>query len=297
MSNPSTFDEVADALYTRPPSEFVAARRAAVDRARREGDRALAERIGALRRPTAAAHALNLFARAQPEQVEQLRALGQGLRDAQTRLQGSRLRELAAQRNALVTALAEQTRRVAAEAGQAVGEQAAADIDQTLRAILADERAAEEFAAGRLTHALTPGTVLPDLPDLALTDLPRSAAPRVRPAAAPKTEERRREEARRKRLAEAEEVLRALETEQRDATAVVRHLRTEADHAAEQQGAAAEEVRRAEQELARAREALVAAEKRRAEDDAEAAAAERRSAKAQRRLDEQRASVERLREA
>lgn len=71
-----------------------------------------------MRRPTAAAHALNLLVRAHPDQVKQLRELGKRLRDAQAQLQGPTLRELASQRTALVHAVATQARREAAQAGQ-----------------------------------------------------------------------------------------------------------------------------------------------------------------------------------
>ncbi|WP_051943986.1 hypothetical protein [Streptacidiphilus rugosus] len=265
-----TFDEAADALYALAPSEFVAARRSAVDRARRAGDRGLADRLGDLRRPTVSAYALNLFARARPEQLARLR-----------------LRELAAERNMLVTALAKEARELAVRAGQTVGGQAVGDIEQTLRAALADEHAAEQLARGRLTRALMPGSVLPELPAPPVGHVPEPSGRQVRPPSPPRA-------ALRERRAEARKALRDLEQEQRTAAAAAGRLRTRADRAAEQRTAAGERVRSAEEDLVRAREALAAAEERRTAADAEAAAAEQRSQEARRRRDEQRAAVDRL---
>src|SRR5664280_2217814 len=61
--------------------------------ARYRGDRALAAALEGLRQPTAAAWLVNLLVRAQPEAVEELLALGQQLRAAQTDPAGPALRE------------------------------------------------------------------------------------------------------------------------------------------------------------------------------------------------------------
>ncbi|SEL29467.1 hypothetical protein [Streptacidiphilus jiangxiensis] len=294
------FDEATDALYALPPSEFTAARNEAADRAKQAGDRALAQRIAALRRPTAAAHALNRLARAHPDQVEQLRALGRGLRDAQARLQGPRLRELAAQRTALVQAVATQARQEAAQAGQPVGGQAADELDQTLRAVLADEAAAEVFAAGRLAHALAPASTLPDLP----ADAPARAS--ARPAGRARTADpdkpsghRASDQAARDRaaeakqqLADAQQELHRLKAGQRAAQAASKRARTRAEQLTDQAGAARDRLRRAEQSLAEAREALDGAEQQASTAQAEATVAARQAEEVRARLDEQQRAVE-----
>ncbi|RAG86483.1 hypothetical protein DN069_06650 [Streptacidiphilus pinicola] len=283
----SAFSEVADALYALPPSEFTEARNEAAQQAKRAGDRELVERLRTLRRPTAAAHALNLLVRAHPDQVEQLRELGPGLRNAQERLQGLRLRELSARRSALVQAVAAQARREAAQAGQPVTDQAADELDQTLRAVLADETAAEEFAAGRLTHALTPGNTLRGLP----TDAPTH--PAARPSA-PGEAERDRAAENKRRLTEAEQELRQLEAEQRSVGTTLDRVRAQAERADDQARRSRERVQHAERALVQARDALDAAEQTAAASQTEVAAAESRAEQLQARLEAQQAAVDRL---
>ncbi|AUH43867.1 hypothetical protein [Streptomyces sp. CMB-StM0423] len=154
---------VADELYGLPPGEFVAARGRHVAAARTAKDPALAKQIAALRKPTLAAWAGNLLVRSAPEQVDALQRLGEGLRAAQDRLAGDQLRELTRQRNALVAELAREARRLAAEAGQPVGDAVQHEVETTLHAVLADPDAASEWAAGHLAKPLTtrpgfPGT-------------------------------------------------------------------------------------------------------------------------------------------
>ncbi|MBY8851954.1 hypothetical protein K7G98_28190, partial [Saccharothrix sp. MB29] len=76
-------DQVADELYALPPAEFVAARDAHARLAADRGDKALAKRISALRKPTASAWALNLLAREAPADLAAAVALGDELRTAQ----------------------------------------------------------------------------------------------------------------------------------------------------------------------------------------------------------------------
>lgn len=148
-------ESVADELYALPPGEFVAARGRHVAAARTAKEPALAKEIAALRRPTLAAWAGNLLVRSAPEQVDALRRLGEGLRAAQEGLAGEELRELTRQRNALVAKLAREARRLAAEAGQPVGDAVQHEVETTLHAVLADPDAAREWATGHLARPLT----------------------------------------------------------------------------------------------------------------------------------------------
>ncbi|MFJ6380099.1 hypothetical protein ACIQI7_08875 [Kitasatospora sp. NPDC092039] len=152
---------MADALFSRLPTEFTKARDEAAARARAAGERALAARIKVLHRPTAAAFAVNRLARACPEQTGQLLDLGVALLRAQEELAGPVLRELSAQRHRLVAALTAQARGLAAEAGVRLGEAQLREVEQTLRAALASPRAAAEVAAGRLSAAIEEPAVLP----------------------------------------------------------------------------------------------------------------------------------------
>ena len=77
-----SLDDVVDDLYGGPLEDFVARRDAAVRAARAAQDRDLARRIGALRKPTLAAAAVNLLVRDDPTLAGTLRDLGESLRDA-----------------------------------------------------------------------------------------------------------------------------------------------------------------------------------------------------------------------
>ena len=143
-------DSAADELYGLPPEEFTGARDERVRAAREAGDRKLAAALGKLRRPTVSAWVLNLLIRDQPEVAEQLVELGAELRRAQEQLSGPALRELATQRQRLVSALVRSARKLAAEAGHPVSAATGFELEQTLHAALADPDVAAEVGSGRL---------------------------------------------------------------------------------------------------------------------------------------------------
>ncbi|MFE5211194.1 hypothetical protein [Streptomyces sp. NPDC056600] len=148
-------DAVAQELYGTPPEEFTRMRDQRAARAREDGDRELAKRIKALRRPTLSAWACNLLVRERKEETEPLLRLGEALRQAHLDLDGGALRDLSRQQHLLVSALARQAVELSAAAGHRVGEGAREEIEGTLRAVLADPEAAEAWAGGRLTRPLT----------------------------------------------------------------------------------------------------------------------------------------------
>jgi hypothetical protein len=173
-------EDVAEELYGLPPEEFIAARREREAQARVAGDRGLAKEIGALGKPSTAAWVCNLLAREQRSEIDGLVELGGMLREAQENLAGDELRELDVQRRRLVAALARQGRALAYRHGHPVTTAVADQVEETLRAALADPDAAEALSAGRLTTALTySGLGTGARPDL------RVVAPRERPAAKP----------------------------------------------------------------------------------------------------------------
>ncbi|MFC8450156.1 hypothetical protein [Kitasatospora sp. NPDC057223] len=151
------FDEIADQLYALAPTEFTPARDEAAQRARRAGDRPLAKKIRALRRPTTAAWLANRLTRTHHDETAALLELGRGLRAAQEHLAAPELRDLLAQRHQVVLALVGQARDDARNAGHHVGDGPAQELEETLQAALADPAAAAAFEAGRLTTALRPG--------------------------------------------------------------------------------------------------------------------------------------------
>ncbi|THA26375.1 hypothetical protein E4198_18255 [Streptomyces sp. RKND-216] len=255
-------EAVADELYALRPSAFTATRDARAREARRAGDRDLATRISALRRPTLAAWAANLLVREHDEETARFLALGEELRRAYQDLDGGRLRELARTQRELIRALARSARDSAAASGQSLGEAARREVEQTLQAVLADPDAAEQWSAGHLATSLTPPT------DFSFAGLP-AAAPAGRPAKPsrkrPAKEDSAKERPAKKRPARVADLDRA-----RDRRRQRQEEADEARGAAEQAaGEAAEEARRAEEErvaaddaLARAKERSTAADRR-----------------------------------
>ncbi|WUD77027.1 hypothetical protein OG937_37660 [Streptomyces sp. NBC_00510] len=152
---PADLDSVADELYRLPPAQFTAARNAYAQAARKAGDRPLADRIAALRKPTTSAWAANLLARERRDEIGPLLQLGEALRQAHRSLDGEQLRRLNRQQRELVQALSGQAGRLAAEAGQPLAGQAVQEVEETLHAALADPDAGAAFAEGRLTKPLS----------------------------------------------------------------------------------------------------------------------------------------------
>jgi hypothetical protein len=146
---------IADELYGLLPEDFVAARDERVRTLRRNGARARALAVKELRRPSAAAWLVNVLVRHRRAEVEQLLALGEAMRDAQRSLDADQLRELNRQRRAVLAAITRQARDLARELGRPGSDQIAEEVEQTLRAGLADPAAANAVLSGRLTSALS----------------------------------------------------------------------------------------------------------------------------------------------
>ena len=147
-------DEVAAELYAVEPSMFVAARTSAVRAARDAGDRELAAAIGKLRRPTLAAWAVNLLSRDRGDELAQLLALGEELREAQPQLRGEALQLLSRRRHEVLAALTQQARKLAGDAGHLLGGEVIRQVEETLGAALADSDAARDVQGGRLVTPL-----------------------------------------------------------------------------------------------------------------------------------------------
>ncbi|WP_433129418.1 hypothetical protein ACQPWW_04545 [Micromonospora sp. CA-240977] len=188
MPGPSA--ELVQQLYRIPPDRFVAARDAAVADARRAGDQATARQLARLRRPTVAAWLVNLLAIQRPELVADLVQLADALRTAQRELRGPRLRELSAQRRAVVGALVAEVRKLAAAEPDAppAGRLPLAEVESTLNAAFSDVDVAEQVRAGRLLRAASyAGFGEVPRPQLRLVtgdeEEPEEARPARRPAA------------------------------------------------------------------------------------------------------------------
>jgi hypothetical protein len=148
-------DAFVQQLYEAPPDGFVAARTAAVDEAKKAGDRETAKRLAALKKPTVAAWVVNLLALRRPDLIDELVELSAALREAQRGLHGEQLRELTTQRRQVVSALVTAARKLAIEAdpGLAGAKLPLGEVEATLTAALAEPAIAAQVRTGRLIRA------------------------------------------------------------------------------------------------------------------------------------------------
>jgi hypothetical protein len=169
-------DELADELYGVALEDFTAARDAA---ARAAKEPAAAKAIKALRKPTAAAHAVNVLVRDRPDEIDELLAVGESLRAAMARGGGGGdVRQLTEDRRALIEDL------VPADLAAAVR----ADVTATLEAATADPQLGAAVRSGRLVRPLRYAGfgALPDLGDAVATPPPAPIRATRRPKAAEK---------------------------------------------------------------------------------------------------------------
>lgn len=146
-------DELTRELYGVTPGEFVALRDQYVRQARQAGQRELATRLRALRRPTHTAWLVNLLVRQQPGLVDELLELGARFRGGE--LTRQQLAELAGARRELLRRVVEQAGVLSSAVGGQLSEERAREIEATFGAALADPAAAEQLQAGQLTTALS----------------------------------------------------------------------------------------------------------------------------------------------
>jgi len=142
-------------LYAARPGEFTTLRAQLAGQARNAGDAALAKEIGALRKPTVAAWALNHFVREHGEELADFRAFAELLREAQRSLDADQLRVLGRERAKRVDAVAERIAEEAAAAGQRLGAGVAQEVRDTLTALVADENAEASILTGALVRPLS----------------------------------------------------------------------------------------------------------------------------------------------
>lgn len=195
-----TVDEIIDRLYALPLAEFTAAR----NEAAAELSGADKERVKALRKPTAAAAAVNQLVREHRDDVDAFLSASAALRDAQIAGTGSLEEATKQQRDALARLV------------KAGGE----PVRQSLLAAAVDEDAASELLAGRLERELEPrgfGTLLSQMTPTAPKPRPNKPKPNDRAARA--------------RLNEAKQELAAAEAEERQARRRWEQAESEVDKA------------------------------------------------------------------
>jgi DNA repair exonuclease SbcCD ATPase subunit len=213
--------EIADELYALPMDRFTPERDARLKAAK--GDRDLVAALKALRKPSVAAWVVNLLVRREPEQVEQVLAVGAALREAQVGMDGTELRALTRQRRQLTSAVTAQARSLAAEEGVRVTQSVADEVEATLTAGLIDAEAARAVRSGLLVRSLRATGV--DAVDVAsAVALPEALGFAASPTAAsapappdlhvvPRDESPRRRDQAEEKLAGAEEAVTAAAAE------------------------------------------------------------------------------------
>jgi DNA repair exonuclease SbcCD ATPase subunit len=149
---PDDLLSIADELYALPLADFTPARDA---KAKELKGTDLAPKVKALKKPSLAAWVVDLLARREAEQVEQVLTVGAALREAQAAMSGDSLRELTKQRRQLTAAVTQQARSLAAEAGIKVTQSVADQVEATLTAAMVDETCAQAVRSGLLVAALS----------------------------------------------------------------------------------------------------------------------------------------------
>lgn len=194
-------DEISDRLYSLPPEEFTQARNQAERELRKAGEREKADRVKALRKPSAAAGAANRLVREHRPEIDAFLAAAATLRDAQFAGKGDIAAAAVTQREALD--------KLVSLGGEAVR--------ATLQAAAVDDGTARDLLAARLVREPEPagfGTLLAHAEPKATkaSDAARGAAGKqgTRPA-------RPDDSAARVRLQEAKKAVRAAEAEERQA--------------------------------------------------------------------------------
>ena len=155
--------EIADDLYALPLADFTPARDALAKE--HKADKELAAAIKGLRKPSVAAWVVNLLVRRDPDQVDQVLAVGVALRDAQDNLDAAQLKEFTKQRRQLTASVTTTARRMAREEGVKTTQTVADQVEATLTAAMLEPDAAKAVRSGLLVTSIA-ATGLGDL-DLA----------------------------------------------------------------------------------------------------------------------------------
>jgi hypothetical protein len=294
---------VVGELYALPPDEFTTARNERAKEAKAAGDKGLAQTIGKLRKPSSAAWIINQLVRHHADEIDQFLAVGAALREAQSQLDADQLKELSRSRHQVVSAVGRQARALGRQLGHPVSESVAGEVEQTLRAALADPDAADAVAGGQLTRTLDYAGLGDTRVDLtgavAVPGTPapvRSTGTPAAPAAAPAPPRKDAEERRRAELEAAERD--AEEGEQAAAEAEERLAEAERRAGAAEDRRRELEVRVAdlEEQLEAAREAVSDAGRDVRQAGRERDRASRHAETARSAADKARARLDRLRE-
>lgn len=225
MTSADPLVAIADGLYAVPAEAFTEARNAA---ARETADKELSRRVKALKKPSTAAWAVNLLVRREADQIDQVLALGESLRQAAESMQGEELRALTRQRRQLTAALASTARSLARAAEVRLSQAVVDQVEGVLNSAMLDPVAADAVRSGLLVKAFT-STGVSRLDVDSVVAVPAALGGRATPVERPRPDLRV--------VPEDDEVRRARAQQAVDAAAdEVERSRAEADEAARAAG-------------------------------------------------------------
>lgn len=147
-------EEAAAQLYAASPEQFVAERNALAAEAKAAGDKAGADAIRRLAKPSQPAWQVNLLVREHPGTTDELADVAAALRAAAEGGDPREVRRVNGERQALVSRLADEAGRLAEAAGKPPTATTRREVESTLQAALSSPEAAAQVASGRLTAAL-----------------------------------------------------------------------------------------------------------------------------------------------
>jgi hypothetical protein len=143
-----------DELYGLIPTEFTAARNAKAAEARKAGLADVAASLKELRKPSVGAWLANLLVRERSKEVDNLIALGDGLRSAGNKAGGTEIRKVSKQKVDVVSTLIRQAKARASQLGHPASASVIEELEMTLDAAFSDPQAAATLRQGHLTTGL-----------------------------------------------------------------------------------------------------------------------------------------------
>lgn len=262
-------DQEIDALFRLPLSEFTAARNALAARLKSAGRAIDAERVKSLVKPPATAWAVNQLYWQNPQALDQLAAVAERVRKAQTgKLKNADLRGLLDEKKRMTAELLERAAALLGAAGHGASPDATRRVSATLESLAVWGKTEGAPKAGRLTADLDPpgfeafAGIMGGAAETAKVLLFRAAKPAEDPAAArarAREAVQAAEKALRETQREAERAQAALtKANARTAELEARYLeaKEEARAASSEAKKAAQAVADAERSLAKAKAAL-----------------------------------------
>lgn len=241
-------EETLDRIFGGDPAAFIEGRNTLAKKLRDDGDAAEAKRVKDLKKPSKAAAAVNALALEDPKTVKRYLGLADKLRKATSgKVDAKRMRELAREEGELLEELV-------AKAGDLGDGASASTLDrvrETLQAAQVDADLAEKVMSGRVEREERAASV--GLDNLAAPPKAgRKRSAKVAKSAKPDPGANEKK-AKRKRLAEAKEALKAAKAEAREAAREVARAEGELTKAERTRDAADAKAERAEAKLEKLR--------------------------------------------